>query len=160
MITLIKSSIVQAFKISATVPFLPAGLSFGYIFFLPWIDAELYSSVSFWPHFAMLFSIVVTASMITIIKLNNGKYIFEHFSYLLAASLLYIIAGIIFVVLRDKREFSFSDSNFLTTRHREFSESRGLFLNSSVTFIDYCERRVSELPLYCEHIVNLIRLLA
>jgi surface polysaccharide O-acyltransferase-like enzyme len=79
-------------------------LSFGFLFFLPWIDETLYTSVSFWPYFAMLFSIVVTASMITIIKLNNGKYIFEHFSYLFTASVMFIIAGILFVVLKDERE--------------------------------------------------------
>lgn len=54
----------------------------------------------------MLFSIVLTASLITIIKLNNAKYIFEHFSYLGTASVLYIIAGILFIVLRDDCEYS------------------------------------------------------
>lgn len=90
---------------AATFLFFPAGLSFGLIFFLPWIDASLYSTVSFWPFFAMLFSIVCTAAIITIIKLNNAKYIFEHFSYLGTASLLYIVAGILFVALRDDCEF-------------------------------------------------------
>lgn len=52
----------------------------------------------------MLFSIVITASVITIIKLNNGKYIFEHFSYLAAASILYIIAGLLFALLQDERK--------------------------------------------------------
>lgn len=96
----------QAFCSSAaTFPFLSAGLSFGYLFFLPWIDAEFYNTISFWPYFAMLFSVVVTASVISIIKLNNGKYIFEHFSYLFAASILFIIAGVLFVVLRDECKY-------------------------------------------------------
>jgi hypothetical protein len=97
--------LITRFSPLATFPFLPAGLSFGYLFFLPWIDADFYSSISFWPYFAMLFSIVITASMISIIKLNNGKYIFEHFSYLFAASILFIIAGILFAVLRDECEY-------------------------------------------------------
>lgn len=99
------NSILNILPLAATFPFLPAGVSFGYLFFLPWIDTDLYAQISFWPYFAMLFSIVVTASMISIIKLNNGKYIFEHFSYLAAASLLYIVAGTLFVVLQDDSEY-------------------------------------------------------
>jgi len=84
----------------ATFTFLPAGLSFGVLFFLPWMDA----SISFWPYFAMLFAVVVTASMISIIKLNNGKYIFEHFSYLLVASVLFIVGGTLLSLLQAERE--------------------------------------------------------
>lgn len=98
---------------AATFPFLPAGLSFGYLFFLPWIHGEFYDTISFWPYFAMLFSIVVTASVISIIKLNNGKYIFEHFSYLFAASILFIIAGALFVVLRDDCEYEKVEGKFV-----------------------------------------------
>lgn len=97
--------IYSSYFFTATFPFLPAGISFGYLFFYSWIDSELYKQISFWPYFAMLFSIVITASMISIIKLNNGKYIFEHFSYLTAASGLYIIAGILFVTLQENREY-------------------------------------------------------
>lgn len=99
------NSILNILPLAATFPFLPAGVSFGYLFFLPWIDTDLYAQISFWPYFAMLFSIVVTASMISIVKLNNGKYVFEHFSYLAVASLLYIVAGTLFVVLQDNSEY-------------------------------------------------------
>lgn len=54
----------------------------------------------------MLFSVVLTASAITIIKLNKGKYVFEHFNYMTAASVAYIVAGILFVVLREESKFS------------------------------------------------------
>lgn len=102
---LFETAQLKTHPLTASFPFLPAGISFGYLFFLPWIDEDLYHTISFWPYFAMLFSIVVTASMISIIKLNNGKYIFEHFSYLFVASVLYIIAGLLFVLLKDDREY-------------------------------------------------------
>lgn len=89
---------------AATFPFLPAGVNFGLLFFLPMIDPALYTSISFWPYFSMLFAIVVTAAMISIIKLNYGKYIFEHFSYLFTGTLLSTVAGILLVILQDKRE--------------------------------------------------------
>lgn len=116
---------------TATFPFLTAGLLFGYLFFLPWIDNELYNTVSFWPYFAMLFSIVITASMLTIIKLNNGKYIFEHFTFLIVASILYIITGTLFATLPDSCEFS-SKKN-ISKRRRKLSDSCRVFIKQSVT---------------------------
>jgi hypothetical protein len=89
------------------------------LFFQPWIDQPLFKSIGFWPYFAMLFAIIVTSSMISVIKLNHGKYVFEHFSYLLVASVLYIVAGILLVVLREKREYHEwmnHDNRFLNVR--------------------------------------------
>lgn len=115
----------------ATFPFLPAGISFGYLFFLPLIDTSLHDLVSFWPYFAMLFSIVITASAISIIKLNNGKYIFEHFTYLMAASVLYIIAGILFVLRQDKGEFSLRYLSYFKSSSRAIVNQKIIFARTT-----------------------------
>lgn len=89
-----------------TIPFITTGLCLGHLFFLPWFDQALYDEYHYWPYFTFLFSIVVTASTISIIKLGNGKYIFEHFVYLFVASILFMASGILFV-LPTKRKFYF-----------------------------------------------------
>ncbi|XP_070495510.1 uncharacterized protein [Chironomus tepperi] len=81
-----------------TISFIPTGLCLGHLFFLPWIHRTLYDEFHVWPYFTLLFAIVTTASIISIIKLSNGKYIFEHFIYLSAASVLFIISGVLFIV--------------------------------------------------------------
>jgi hypothetical protein len=95
-----------------TFPFIAVGLCLGHLFFLPWFDPQLYKELHVWPYFTFLFSIVITASIISIIKLGNGKYIFEHFVYLLAASILSLTSGILFVVLHIERKclFLFADT--------------------------------------------------
>jgi len=70
------------------------------LFFLPWIHAELYTRFSFWPYFALLFAVVATAAVISVIKLSNGKYIFEHFVYMSAACILFLISGTLFVTIK------------------------------------------------------------
>jgi hypothetical protein len=81
------------------IPFIPVGLTFAHLFFLPWFDRALYDEYQMWPYFTLLFSIVGTASIISIIKLSNGKYIFEHFVYLFIASSLFFAGGLLFVIL-------------------------------------------------------------
>lgn len=103
IIAIIKNKLIF---IPVTIPFITAGLCLGHLFFLPWFDRALYDEYHLWPYFTFLFSIVVTASTISIIKLGNGKYIFEHFVYLFVASILFLTSGILFV-LPTKRKFHF-----------------------------------------------------
>ena len=90
------------------ISFIPTGLCLGHLFFLPWIDGTLYDKFHVWPYFTLLFAILATASVISIIKLSNGKYIFEHFMYLFIESILFIISGVLFVVFNIECEY---DSN-------------------------------------------------
>lgn len=94
------------FFFSVIIPFIPVGLCLGHLFFLPWFDTALYDEYHMWPYFTFLFSVLATASIISIIKLSNGKYIFEHFVYLFIASLLFLASGILFVVLHIECKYS------------------------------------------------------
>lgn len=58
-----------------------------------------------WIYVTLLVSILLTATLITIIKFRNGKYIFEHFSYLLTSAMLFIVSGVLFVVLKNDGKF-------------------------------------------------------
>lgn len=93
------------FNYLVTISFIPTGLCLGHLFFLPWIHQTLYDEFHVWPYFTLLFAIMTTASIISIIKLSNGKYIFEHFIYLSAASVLFIISGILFIVFNIESEY-------------------------------------------------------
>lgn len=92
------------------IPFINCGLTFGHLFFLPWFDRALYDEFHMWPYFTLLFSIVGTASIISVIKLSEGKYIFEHFVYLFIASLLFLTSGILFIVLNIECKYSICDT--------------------------------------------------
>lgn len=60
-----------------------------------------------WIYLTLLAAILLTASLIALVKLKNGKYIFEHFSYLLTSGVLFVVAGGLFVVLQNDSEFCY-----------------------------------------------------
>lgn len=98
------------FFILASLPFLSSGLVFGYLLFLPAIDAPLYSKWTSWPYLALIGSIVLTAAFLTFPKFVHGKYTFQQFYCLALSTVFYLTSGLLFALTKgelDKLNYNY-----------------------------------------------------
>ncbi|XP_052872928.1 uncharacterized protein LOC128278276 [Anopheles cruzii] len=83
----------------------PAGLLYGYLLVLP-IAANksvacLYDETLYWPHIIMIIAMIITVLVTNGLKLNYGKTQFVHLYLNLAAVVIALAVGLIFLLVED-----------------------------------------------------------